>query len=187
MWVRLLRFLFLFAFYIILVSRVRFQVLMAACMYMKAFCNIATCNLVEVGRRFRGTYCLNLRARTASQHLGVFIALMMEAVLTSETSVYFHEKYVPENCHLYIQHCGNIQLGMRIMFERDRIRNVRSLAHCSWYLRSTDTAIAEAVRVEVNCGKHTSVNHNFSVPVTYNYFLVSQSNWELVVANLSST
>jgi hypothetical protein len=34
---------------------------------------------------------------------GLFIVLMMEAVCTSETSVYFHKTtchYIPESCHL---------------------------------------------------------------------------------------
>jgi hypothetical protein len=46
---------------------------------MTPFCDIATCNLFEVER--------------------CFIALMMEAVRTSETSVYFNEptrRYIPE-------------------------------------------------------------------------------------------
>jgi hypothetical protein len=55
---------------------------------MAAFCDIAPCSLVEVERRFRDSYCLH--------HHG---SLMMEAVSTSETSVYFYEtaqRYIPE-------------------------------------------------------------------------------------------
>jgi hypothetical protein len=51
---------------------------------MIAVCNIAPCILVEVDRR---------RA----------IALMMEAVRISETSVHYHEttlRYIPESCHV---------------------------------------------------------------------------------------
>jgi hypothetical protein len=51
---------------------------------MTAFWDMATCNLVEVDRSFRDTYCLHHRG-------DVFIALMMEAVRTSETSAYFNE------------------------------------------------------------------------------------------------
>jgi hypothetical protein len=61
---------------------VRFQVLTAASMKMTAFFNIAPCSL-EVDQRF--------------------IALVMQGVRTSETSVYFNEstrRYIPESCHL---------------------------------------------------------------------------------------
>jgi hypothetical protein len=51
---------------------VTFQILKAATMKMIAFWDIASFSLVEVDRRFRG-------------------ALMMEAVRTSETSVYFNQ------------------------------------------------------------------------------------------------
>jgi hypothetical protein len=36
---------------------VRFQVLTAASMKMTSFCDIVSCGLVDVDRRFRGTYC----------------------------------------------------------------------------------------------------------------------------------
>jgi hypothetical protein len=52
-------------------------------MKMKAFRNIASCNLAEIDRRFRGTYCI--------YHQRVDTAVMMEAVRNSETSVYFYE------------------------------------------------------------------------------------------------
>jgi hypothetical protein len=48
---------------------------------MKAFGNIASCNLAEIDRRFRGTY----------YHQRVDTAVMMETVRNSETSVYFYE------------------------------------------------------------------------------------------------
>jgi hypothetical protein len=53
---------------------------------MKAFWDIALCSLIEVNQRFK-------RA----------IALMMDAVHTSDTSVYFNEAtwcYIPESYHL---------------------------------------------------------------------------------------
>jgi hypothetical protein len=51
---------------------------------------------------------------------GGIIALMMEAVLTSETSVYFKEitrRYIPEG-YLQTRRCENLNLT-----ERDVIRN----------------------------------------------------------------
>jgi hypothetical protein len=62
---------------------------MAASMKIRAFWGIAQCTLVGVDRRFRGVYCL--------------IALMMEAVNTSETSVYSNDttrRYIPEGSDL---------------------------------------------------------------------------------------
>jgi hypothetical protein len=56
---------------------VRVNVLMAASMKITAFWNVTPCSLVEVGRRFRRTYCL--------YHQG----LIMKVVHTSETSVYY--------------------------------------------------------------------------------------------------
>jgi hypothetical protein len=44
-----------------------------------------------------------------------FIALMMEAVGTSEISVYFHEttlRYTPESCHLYFPKDSSLQLSL---------------------------------------------------------------------------
>jgi hypothetical protein len=54
--------------------------------------NTQPCSLVEVDRRFRGA-CAS-------------IALIMEAVRISETSIYFNEttrRFIPEGCHR--QHC----------------------------------------------------------------------------------
>jgi hypothetical protein len=59
-------------------------------MKMDAFWNVAPCNFEETARRFRGTYCLT--------------ALVMEAVRTSETSIYFNEttlRYIPEDSHIH--------------------------------------------------------------------------------------
>jgi hypothetical protein len=50
---------------------------------------MALCNLIEVHWCYRGVYCL--------YHQGIF--LMMEAVRTSETSLYFYETtqvHIPE-------------------------------------------------------------------------------------------
>jgi hypothetical protein len=62
---------------------------------------IAPCSLTEAEQHFRGAYCLH--------HLdddSYGIALMMEAVCTSESSVYFETTwcYIPEVCHLHT-HC----------------------------------------------------------------------------------
>jgi hypothetical protein len=60
---------------------------------MIALWDIASCSLVEVDRHFRR-------------------ALMMEAVRTSETSVYFNKTtwcYIPEVCHLHSCHGENLK------------------------------------------------------------------------------
>jgi hypothetical protein len=51
-------------------------------MKIRASWDVAPCSLVGVERGFRGAYCLH--------HQGdeLFFALMMEAIRTSETSVY---------------------------------------------------------------------------------------------------
>jgi hypothetical protein len=63
----------------------RFQILTAASMKFRVFWD------VEVDRRFKGAYC-------------PIIALMMEAVRTSETSVNFNvttRRYIPEDSKLH--------------------------------------------------------------------------------------
>jgi hypothetical protein len=63
-----------------------------------AFWDITTCSLVEVDRLFRGAYCL--------------IALMMEAVSTSETSVNFYEtawRNIPEDGNLHTRRRKNMK------------------------------------------------------------------------------
>jgi hypothetical protein len=55
-----------------------------------SFWDVAPCNLVEVFRRFRVSYCLH--------------RIPDNWVCTSETSVYNHEttrRYIPESCHLH--------------------------------------------------------------------------------------
>jgi hypothetical protein len=67
-------------------KHVRFQVLTATSMKFRVFWNVAPCSHAEVDQRFRGT------------------ALMMEAVLTSKTSVNFNltiRRYIPEESKLY--------------------------------------------------------------------------------------
>jgi hypothetical protein len=71
---------------------VRFQVLTAASMKIRAFWNVAPCSLLGVCRRFRGASIIR-----------AMIVLMMEAVRTSEPSVYSNEttrRYIPEGSHL---------------------------------------------------------------------------------------
>jgi hypothetical protein len=53
---------------------------------MTAFWDRTPCSLVKVGRRFRGEYGLHQQKRWRKNG-----ALMMDAVRTSETSVYFSE------------------------------------------------------------------------------------------------
>jgi hypothetical protein len=73
---------------------VSFEVLAAANMKMAVFWIVAPCSLVEVYRRFRGTYN----------------ALMMEVARTSETLVNFYQitrRYNPEDSHLRnVSHCS---------------------------------------------------------------------------------
>jgi hypothetical protein len=65
-------------------------------MKFRVIWDVAACSHVEVGRRFGGAYCLN--------HQGdLFIALMIEAVRTCETSVHFNvttQHYIPEDSKL---------------------------------------------------------------------------------------
>jgi hypothetical protein len=71
-------------------NQVRSQVLTAASMKVTDFCDIAPCGL-------------GLEVRTASIVGAMIIALMMEPVHTSETSVYFYEttlRNIPEGSHL---------------------------------------------------------------------------------------
>jgi hypothetical protein len=82
---------------------VTFQFLTAASMKMTALWEIALCGLVEVDRRFRGAYC--------------FIVMMMEAVPTYETSIYFYEtalRYVADGYHsrncIFIRLCFYIYI-----------------------------------------------------------------------------
>jgi hypothetical protein len=78
-------------------ENVRFQVLTAVSMKMTAFWNIVQCSLIEVNGRFRRSHCLHPLSNEW------YIVLIMEAVCSSETSVYFKEttrRYIPEGCHL---------------------------------------------------------------------------------------
>jgi hypothetical protein len=70
-----------------------------------SLCDKAPCSLVEVYRRFRGAYCLNHQANKS------LTALMMDAVITSETSVYFNEttrRYIIEGSNLPTRRCENL-------------------------------------------------------------------------------
>jgi hypothetical protein len=74
---------------------VRFQVFKEASMKVTAFWDVAPCSLVEVDDVSEVRTVSIIRAR--------LIALMMEAVRISETSVYFHEtsrRYIADSCHL---------------------------------------------------------------------------------------
>jgi hypothetical protein len=69
---------------------VRFRVLTAASMKMRAFWYIAPCSL-GVDRRFRGAYCLHHQGDEWPQRTAFITTLMMKAVRTSETSVYSND------------------------------------------------------------------------------------------------
>jgi hypothetical protein len=65
-------------------------------MNMTAIFDIAPCSLVEEDRRFRGAYCL-----------------VMKAVRTSKTSVYFNETtrcHSPEGCHVQQNYLASLLL-----------------------------------------------------------------------------
>jgi hypothetical protein len=69
----------------------RFQVLTLASMKMAVFWDVATCNLVEIDRRFRDAYCLHY------QGAGI-------AVSTSETCMYFYQttgRNIPEDSYIH--------------------------------------------------------------------------------------
>jgi hypothetical protein len=71
-------------------------------MKMTVFWVVAPCTLV-VYRRFRGAYCLHHTLKKKVNTSASIIALMMEAVNTSETSVYFYQtirRNNPEDSHL---------------------------------------------------------------------------------------
>jgi hypothetical protein len=67
-------------------------------MKMTAFWDIAQYNLLAEERRFRSAY--NLHRKGAESP----IALMNEAVSTSETSVHFEttRRNIPEGCYLHV-------------------------------------------------------------------------------------
>jgi hypothetical protein len=77
----------------------RFQVLTAASMKFRVFWDVVPCSLVEVDRSFWGTCFI--------------IALMIEAVHTSETSVNLNvttRHYIPEDSKLKLCFTANIYL-----------------------------------------------------------------------------
>jgi hypothetical protein len=64
-------------------------------------CEVATGSLVEIDRRFIDAYCVHYQ-----------VALMMEAVSTSETSVNFYDtlqRYIPQYSHLYTRRCEKLK------------------------------------------------------------------------------
>jgi hypothetical protein len=77
-----------------------------------AICYVAPCSLVKVDRLLIGAYFIR----------------EMEAVRTSETSVYFHEttrRYTPERYHLYTRRRENLKYH-----NSKKVRQVYSLEIC---------------------------------------------------------
>jgi hypothetical protein len=73
------------------------RVLTAASLKIRAFWDVGPCSIL-VNRHFRGAYCLHHQG-------GEFIALMIEAVRTYKTSVYYNEttrRNIPEGSNLQI-------------------------------------------------------------------------------------
>jgi hypothetical protein len=75
---------------------------------------------------------------------------MMEAVRTSETSVYFNETtrpYIPESCHLHVcilfhQNVGNFERGPRCRkVERRSAVHERALIWTRWTLVSSKWSV----------------------------------------------
>jgi hypothetical protein len=82
----------------IITIQMRFQVLTAPSMKISVFWDVVPYSLVETDRRFRGAHCL-IRA----------MALIMEEISTSETSVNFYQttwRNILEDSNLqYKRHC----------------------------------------------------------------------------------
>jgi hypothetical protein len=76
---------------------------------MRSFSDIAPCSIVGVDRRFRGAHYLHYQGCDEGSTLVSFITLMMEAVRTSETSVYSETTrlYIPEGSHLHTRRREN--------------------------------------------------------------------------------
>jgi hypothetical protein len=76
-------------------------------MKMAAFWDIASCNLDEERRRFRGAATSTITMRAIDR--------MMDAVRTSETSVYpmsTTRRYVPESFNFHTQRHENLKLHL---------------------------------------------------------------------------
>jgi hypothetical protein len=74
---------------------------------IRAFWDVAPCSLIGVHRRLKGAYCLHHQDDEYYIMMGTtsIIALMIEAVRTSETSVYSYEttwRYIPEGSNLRV-------------------------------------------------------------------------------------
>jgi hypothetical protein len=62
-------------------------------------------------------------------------ALMMKAVPTSETSVYFHEtlrRYIPECCHLHTRRRENLKSNLTLIVYRKRIIKMQLINKKFW-------------------------------------------------------
>jgi hypothetical protein len=90
-------------------------------MKMAVFWVVATCSLVEVYRRFRGTCSFHHQAMIFAR--GLLIALMTGAKSTSETSVNVYQttrRNNPEDSHLHTRRLKNLNLtGSRTFFTFD--------------------------------------------------------------------
>jgi hypothetical protein len=77
---------------------------------MAVFWIVAPCSLVEIYLRFRGTCCTLHQG--CENVRGLFIALIMEAASTSETSINFYQttrRYNPEDSRLHTLRRENLK------------------------------------------------------------------------------
>jgi hypothetical protein len=90
------------------------------CMTFRVFYDVAPCSHVEVDRRFRGTYVL--------RHQGdVFIALMMETVGTSESSVHFNvntQRYNPEDSKIHTRRREKLKSQIIYRLQQQKLENM---------------------------------------------------------------
>jgi hypothetical protein len=96
---------------------------------MTAFWDVARCSLVEADRRFWGAYSPRI------------VAMKMETVRTSETSVYFHETIqhdIPENYDLHARRHENLkshklQINIDLNKQIKIIKMLREMQGCGPY------------------------------------------------------
>jgi len=97
---------------------------MKICQVKTGFRDIALFSFVEFDGRFRVECCLCHHGYSS------IIALMMEAVHASETSVYFEttRRYIPEECNVYTSRHQNMKCHLSAGLKTEG-GNARARAH----------------------------------------------------------